>query len=88
MANKSREQKQACIQKIVDLTSEKGRLTVKEACAELHMCRDTAGRYFQAAVRTGKVIRYGRLGLFRDQRATIDFDLQRFSHRKTSGAAK
>lgn len=72
MANKSREQKQACVQAIIELTHEKGRLTVKEACTELRMCRDTAGRYFQAAVRTGKVIRYGRLGLFRDQRATID----------------
>ena len=88
MANKSRDQKQSCVQAIIELTREKGRLTVKEACAEFHMCRDTAGRYFQAAVRTGKVIRYGRLGLFRDQRATIDFDLQRFSHGKNSGACK
>ena len=88
MANKSREQKQACVQAIIELTRKKGRLTVKEACAELGLCRDTAGRYFQAAVRTGMVIRYGRLGLFRDQRATIDFDLQRFSHRKDTGACK
>lgn len=88
MANKSREQKQACVQAIIKLTREKGRLTVKEACAELRMSRDTAGRYFQAAVRTGKVIRYGRLGLFRDQRATIDFDLQRFSRRKDTGSGE
>lgn len=46
MANKSREQKQACVRAIIKLTREKGRLTVKEACAELRMCRDTAGRYF------------------------------------------
>lgn len=88
MANKSREQKHACVQAIIDLTREKGRLTVKEACCELQMCRDTAGRYFRAAVRTGQVIRYGRLGLFRDQQATIDFDLQRFSYRKNAGAGK
>ncbi|EPK7771239.1 DUF977 family protein [Klebsiella oxytoca] len=88
MANKSREQKQACIQKIIELTSIKGRLTVKEVCTSLCMHRSTAERYFHAAVRTGKVIRYGRLGLFRDQRATIDFDLQRFSHRKDKGADK
>lgn len=31
MANKSREQKQACVQAIIELTREKGRLTVKEA---------------------------------------------------------
>ncbi|EIW9130663.1 MULTISPECIES: DUF977 family protein [Klebsiella] len=88
MANKSREQQQASVQKIIDLTRQKGRLTVKEACAELHMCRDAVGRHFHSAARTGKVIRYGRLGLFRDQRATIDFDLQRFSYRKNAGEAK
>ncbi|MCD6620987.1 hypothetical protein [Klebsiella michiganensis] len=42
MANKSREQKQACVQAIIELTRKKGRLTVKEACAELRMCRDKA----------------------------------------------
>ncbi|MCF6688293.1 DUF977 family protein [Raoultella terrigena] len=86
MANKSREQQQASIQKIIELTRDKGRLTVKEACAELRMCRDAVGKHFRAAAKTGKVIRYGRLGLFRDYRATIDFDLQRFSHRKSTGA--
>lgn len=35
MANKSREQKQACVQAIIELTREKGRLTVKGACVEL-----------------------------------------------------
>ncbi|MEZ7215359.1 DUF977 family protein [Klebsiella spallanzanii] len=88
MANKSREQKQACVQAIIELTREKGRLTVKEACAELHMCRDSVGKLFRAAVRTGKVIRHGNLGLFPDYRATIDFDLQRFSHRKDIGTGK
>ncbi|MDU1378961.1 MAG: DUF977 family protein [Klebsiella michiganensis] len=71
MANKSREQQQASVQKIIDLTRQKGRLTVKEACAELHMCRDAVGRHFHSAARTGKVIRYGRLGLFRDQRRPL-----------------
>lgn len=88
MANKSREQQQASVQRIIELTRERGRLTVKEACAELCMCRDAAGKHFRAAAATGEVIRYGRLGLFRDQRATIDFDLNRFSYRKNSGAAK
>ncbi|VDR28576.1 Bacterial protein of uncharacterised function (DUF977) [Raoultella terrigena] len=86
MANKSREQQQASVQKIIELTLARGRLTVKDACAELHMCRDSVGKHFRAAAKTGKVIRYGRLGLFRDYRATIDFDLQRFSHRKSTGA--
>jgi hypothetical protein len=88
MANKSREQQQASIRKVIELTREKGRLTIKEACGELHMCRDAVGKYFRSAVKTGKVIRYGRLGLFRDQRAVIDFDLCRFDYRKNAGAAK
>lgn len=88
MANKSREQQQASVQKIIELTLERGRLTVKEACVELCMCRDAVGKHFRAAAQSGKVIRYGNLGLFRDYRATIDFDLNRFSYRKNSGAAK
>ncbi|WP_159867302.1 MULTISPECIES: DUF977 family protein [unclassified Raoultella] len=88
MANKSREQQQASVRKIIELTREKGRLTVKEACGELCMCRDAVGRHFRAAAKTGKVIRHGHLGLFRDQRAAIDFDLCRFDYRKNAGAAK
>ncbi|HED2410183.1 TPA: DUF977 family protein [Raoultella planticola] len=84
MAYKSSEQKQECIQKIIELTRAKGRLTVKEACAELNMHRDTAAKYFRAAVETGCVIRYGHLGLFPDLRATIDFDLKRFNYCKNA----
>ena len=88
MANKSREQQQASFQKIIELTLTRGRLTVKEACAELNMCRDSVGKHFRAAARSGKVIRYGRLGLFRDQRTVIDFDLCRYDYRKNARAAK
>ncbi|XXD10168.1 DUF977 family protein [Klebsiella sp. R445] len=88
MANKSREQQQVSVRKTIELTREKGRLTVKEACGELHMCRDVVGKYFRSAAKTGKVIRYGSLGLFRDQRAVIDFDLCRFDYRKNVGAAR
>ncbi|WP_319004105.1 MULTISPECIES: hypothetical protein [Klebsiella pneumoniae complex] len=61
----------------MELTLERGRLMVKEACAELCMCRDAVCKHFRAAGRSGKIIRYGNLGLFRDYRATIDFDLNR-----------
>ncbi|HHT0061290.1 TPA: DUF977 family protein [Raoultella planticola] len=88
MANKSLEQQQASIRKVIELTREKGRLTVKEACGEMHLCRDAVGKYFRSAVKTGKVIRYGRQGLFRDQRAVIDFDLCRFDYRKNTETAK
>lgn len=88
MAYKSREQKQECVQKIIDLTRAKGRLTVKEACDKLSMHRDTAAKYFRAAVNTGFVVRYGRLGLFPDQRAIINFDLKRFNYRKNAHQAR
>lgn len=52
MANKSREQQQASVQKIIELTLTKGRLTVKEACAELHMCRDSVGKHFSHMILT------------------------------------
>lgn len=31
----------------------------------------------QGRLTTGEVVRHGRLGLFRDQRAVIDFDMKR-----------
>lgn len=34
--------------------------------------------YVREAEDTGEVVRHGRSGLFRDQRAVIDFDMKRF----------
>ncbi|MGN5574273.1 DUF977 family protein [Enterobacter sp. Lyrl_3] len=73
-------QKSACIKTIIRLTRQSGRLTVRDASAILGLHRTTTEKYFRAAVSTGEVVRYGKLGLFRDQRATIDFDLERFSY--------
>lgn len=43
-------------------------------------CVKTARLDMQLAVKTGEVLRHGRFGLFRDQRATIDFDLAKYSY--------
>ncbi|MFZ4218686.1 DUF977 family protein [Enterobacter ludwigii] len=72
-------EKSACIKTIINLTRQSGRLTVRDASAVLGLHRTTTEKYFRAAAGTGEVVRYGKLGLFRDHRATIDFDLQRFS---------
>lgn len=44
---------------------------------KLGLSRATVQRYFSEAEATGEVVRHGRLGLFRDQRALIDFDMKR-----------
>nr|WP_269326397.1 DUF977 family protein [Klebsiella pneumoniae] len=60
------------------LPTHQGRLTTTEAMKKLGLSRATVQRYFSEAEATGEVVRHGRLGLFRDQRAVIDFDMKRF----------
>ncbi|EMH98285.1 hypothetical protein KPRYC492_14185 [Klebsiella pneumoniae RYC492] len=45
---------------------------------KMGLSRATVQRYFSEAEATGEVVRHGRLGLFRDQRAVNDFDMKRF----------
>ena len=71
-----------CVRQIIETTKSRGRLTVKEAVDILNLHRTTVEKMFRTAVGTGEVMRYGRLGLFRDSRAIIDFDLQRYTTRK------
>ncbi|MGN2428597.1 DUF977 family protein [Klebsiella electrica] len=87
MANKSRQQMADTIRTIIDLTKRQGRLTTEQVASEFGISLDTARRYFRAAVATGEVIRYSRFGLFRDARATIDFDLIKYDYRKNVGAS-
>ncbi|EOD2949191.1 DUF977 family protein, partial [Salmonella enterica subsp. enterica serovar Anatum] len=47
--------------------------------------RTTAEKYLQIALVRGGFIRHGRCGVFRDQRAVIDYDLKRYSCNKTTG---
>lgn len=77
---KTPEQKAFCIQMIIELTQQHGRLTVKDATAILGLYRGTTEKYFREAAARAGLVRYGRCGLFRDQRAVIDFDLKRFSY--------
>jgi hypothetical protein len=72
--------KAASVKLIISITRRCGRLTVKEASKILGLHRSTTEKYFREAEETGEVVRHGRCGLFRDLRATIDFDLQRFSY--------
>ncbi|MBB1199632.1 DUF977 family protein [Enterobacteriaceae bacterium 89] len=77
---KTSTQKAWYIERIIHLTQQHGRITVKDASAMFGLNRGTTEKYFREAAARGSLVRHGRCGLFRDQRATIDFDLQRFSY--------
>lgn len=66
------------VRAVIRITRHQGRLTTADAMRKLGLCRDTVQKYFRDAEATGEVVRHGRSGLFRDQRAAIDFDMKRF----------
>lgn len=66
---------------IIELVKKHGRATTNDVVAIFGLHRTTAEKYIRAAVEQGKLIRHGRCGVFRDQRAVIDFDMERYTHR-------
>ncbi|WP_313506768.1 DUF977 family protein [Kosakonia sacchari] len=73
------EERAACINVIIEETRYRGRLTTADVVKMFKLHRSTAEKYIREAVRKGGLIRHGRCGIFRDVRATIDFDYQRFT---------
>lgn len=69
---------------IIELVKKHGRATTNEVAAIFGLHRNTTEKYIRAAVEQGKLIRHGRCGVFRDQRAVIDFDMERYTHRGAS----
>ncbi|EOM8405898.1 DUF977 family protein [Klebsiella variicola] len=82
MGNITREKRDSFIKQIIDETRLRGRLTVRDACQMLGMNRDAVQRYFNIAENSREVYRHGNLGLFPDYRATIKFDLERYTSKK------
>ncbi|EOG8100804.1 DUF977 family protein [Enterobacter ludwigii] len=80
---KSHSERVRIIARIIEMVNEHSRITTKEVVAIFDLHRTTAEKYMRIAVQRGELIRYGRCGIFRDQRAIIDFDLKRFSHSNT-----
>lgn len=70
--------------RIIELVKEYGRITTKDVVAMFNLHRTSAEKYLRTAVEQGGLVRQGRCGIFRDQRATIDFYLKRFSSSKTA----
>lgn len=69
---------------IIEMVKKHGRATTRDVAAMFGLHRTTAEKYIRAAVEQGKLIRHGRCGVFRDQRAVIDFDMERYTHRGAS----
>lgn len=73
------------LERIIGLVKEQGRITTNDVVAMFGVHRTTAEKYLQIALVRGGFIRHGRCGVFRDQRAVIDYDLKRYSCNKTTG---
>lgn len=78
---KTRKERTLFIAWIIELVKKHGHATTNEVAAMFGLHRNTAERYIRAAVEQGGIIRHGRCGVFRDQRAIIDFDLKRYTYR-------
>ncbi|EMD5805502.1 DUF977 family protein [Klebsiella variicola] len=62
------------VRRIIDFIKEHGRITTEQVAEMTGLSIKTARLDMQVAQRTGELIRDGRQGLFRDNRATIDFN--------------
>ena len=69
---------------IIELVKKHGRATTNDVVAIFGLHRTTSEKYIRAAVEQGELIRHGRCGVFRDKRAVIDFDMERYTHRGAS----
>lgn len=77
---KSHSERTQIITRIIELVKEHRRITTKDVVAIFDLHRTTAEKYIRIAVQRGGLIRYGRCGIFCDQRAIIDFDMKRYTH--------
>lgn len=84
---KNHEERTLIINRIIELVKEQGRITTKDVVAMFDLHRSTAEKDIRIAVQRGEFIRYDRCGIFRGQRAIIDFDLSRFSHHRVARQA-
>ncbi|EMP8156332.1 DUF977 family protein [Klebsiella pneumoniae] len=74
MTKRTQLQKVRDVRRIIDFVKEHGRITTEQVAEMTGLSIKTARLDMQVAQRTGELIRDGRQGLFRDNRATIDFN--------------
>lgn len=81
---KTHQERRLTIAWIIEMVKKYGHATTKDIVEMFGLHRTTAEKYIRVAVKRGNLIRHGRCGIFRDQRAVIDFDRERFTRRGTS----
>ena len=81
---KTHSERTLIIQRIIRMVNEAGRVTTADVVAKFGLHRTTAEKYLRIAIQRSGIIRHGRCGVFRDQRAVIDFDMERYTHRGAS----
>ncbi|CAH5709957.1 DUF977 family protein [Enterobacter hormaechei] len=81
---KTHQERSLFIAWIIEMVKKHGHATTKDIVAMFGLHRTTAEKYIRIAVQRGNLIRHGRCGIFRDQRAVIDFGMERFTHRGAS----
>lgn len=74
MTKRTQLQKVQYVRRIIDFVKEHGRITTEQVAEMTGLSIKTTRLDIQVARRTGALIRDGRQGLFRDNRATIDFN--------------
>lgn len=79
------QERKSAVRRIITAAKERGRITTRQAVEILGLHLNTVEKYFRDAEKSGEVIRHGKLGLFRDYRATINFDMERFSRQYRKG---
>lgn len=81
---KTQQERSLFIAWIIEMVKKHGHATTKDIIEIFGLHRTTAEKYIRVAVEWGNLIRHGRCGIFRDQRAVIDFDKERYKYRGTS----
>lgn len=76
---KTHDERTRIIYRIIELVKEHGRITTKDVVAMFDLHRATAEKYLREAIGRGGLYRHKNSGIFRDERAAIDFDLQRYT---------
>jgi len=81
---KTHDERKLIIAWIIEMVKKYGHATTKDIAAMFGLHRTTAEKYIRVAIVRGNLIRHGRSGIFRDERAVIDFDLERYTYGEAS----
>lgn len=82
---KTHRERTIIIDRIIHMVKAHGHMTTSEVVSLFGLHRGTAEKYLRIALERGGFIRHGRCGIFRDQRAVIDYDLRRYSSSQEKG---